>query len=253
MITTHNLSWAPSHNAPPILSEVRFSCLPNKVNGIIGPNGHGKTTLLRCLYNRLTPSAGKVCFNQVPFKEYDRKALAQKIAVVAQEYPSEFHLTVEDILHLGFLPYSSLTHQSAEFKRQQIESIAAQLELENLLYRYFDTLSGGEKQRTMIARALLQQPQVLILDEPTNHLDIHHQLSLLRFLHSTDITVICSIHDLNLAARFCDSIAVLHYGKLITQGSPEEIMTEDLLHTVFSIDASITKNITNQRVSIEFL
>ncbi|MFT6389561.1 MAG: iron complex transport system ATP-binding protein [Cellvibrionaceae bacterium] len=227
--------------------------MPNKVNGIIGPNGHGKTTLLRCLYNRLTPSAGKVCFNQVPFKEYDRKALAQHIAVVAQEYPSEFHLTVEDILHLGFLPYSSLTHKVADSRQKQVAHIAVQLELEHLLHRYFDTLSGGEKQRTMIARALLQQPQVLILDEPTNHLDIHHQMSLLRFLQRADITVICSLHDVNMAARFCDSISVLQYGKIVAQGSPEKVMTESLLSSVFSIDVAVTKNTINQRVCIELL
>ncbi|WP_444995335.1 ABC transporter ATP-binding protein [Aliikangiella sp. IMCC44359] len=253
MITTNNLTWTPDKKNAPILSAISYTSLPHKMNGIIGPNGSGKTTLLRCLYNRLQPSSGEIFFNSRPLVNYSKKQLAKHIAVVTQEYPTEFHLTVEDILNLGFLPYS-LSYKKIKFKQQDLlYSIAKKLDINHLLHRYFDTLSGGEKQRTMIARALLQQPDVLILDEPTNHLDIYHQLALLQLLKNTSLTVIYSIHDLNLAARFCDSIAVIQQGKLISQGSPEKTMTTTLFKNTFSIDASIVKSQTTQQVSIEIL
>ena len=174
-----------------------------------------------------------------------------KITVVTQEYPTAFHLTVDDILRVAFLPTVALSHVTAKQKRDKIRTVAAQLDIEPLLNRYFDTLSGGEKQRTMIARALLQQPDILILDEPTNHLDIKQQIALLTFLQTTEITVIYSIHDLSLALQFCDTLAIMDAGQLLAQGSPEWVLTQERLKTVFGVDAIVTRHPSTQRMMID--
>ena len=156
--------------------------------------------------------------------------------------PADFPLTVEDVIAMGRASHKRLLESDNSDDRALIDAAIALLDLDAMRERLFRSLSGGERQRTLVARALVQQPAVLVLDEPTNHLDIHHQINLLRFVRSLGITVIAALHDLNLAAMFCDRLCLLDHGRLVTTGLPDDVLTEDNLARVYRIEASLTRN-----------
>lgn len=223
-----------------ILRGIDFEANEGEFVGIIGPNGSGKSTLLRCLYRVLTPSEGAVFLDGKELSSYRVKESAQKLAVVAQHNYYNFEFSVRDVVMMGRAPHKrALDRDTAEdyqIMRQSLKAVGMQ-EFEE---RSFSTLSGGEQQRIILARALAQQTPCLILDEPTNHLDIKYQLWLMDIVRNLDCTVISAVHDLNIAAMYCDRLYAMKQGKVIAQGTPHELLTPDLIRELYEVDAEVS-------------
>lgn len=222
-----------------ILRGIDFEANEGEFVGIIGPNGSGKSTLLRCLYRVLTPSEGAVFLDGKELSSYRVKESAQKLAVVAQHNYYNFEFSVRDVVMMGRAPHKrALDRDTAEdyqIMRQSLKTVGMQ-EFEE---RSFSTLSGGEQQRIILARALAQQTPCLILDEPTNHLDIKYQLWLMDIVKNLDCTVISAVHDLNIAAMYCDRLYAMKQGKVIAQGTPHQLLTPDLIRELYEVDAEV--------------
>ena len=207
--------------------------------GLIGPNGSGKTSLLRCAYRFSKPERGEVHLDRHNLWQQSSRWCARRIAVVLQEFPDAFGLTVAEIVAMGRTPHKGLFDGDTEVDRQLARDALESVGLHGFEDHSFATLSGGEKQRVILARALTQQPELLILDEPTNHLDPRYQLELLQLLKRLQIGTLASIHDLNLAAAFCDRLYVIDHGRIIASGTPREVLTVDLLRDVFGVQALV--------------
>jgi iron complex transport system ATP-binding protein len=209
---------------------------PGEMVGLIGPNGSGKTTLLRTLYAALRPRAGLVTIDDQPVATLRGAELARRIAVVAQETPSDLPVTVADMVLLGRAPHRSAL---AALSREDHRAAAAALTrvgARHLADRRYATLSGGEKQRVLVARTLAQQADHLLLDEPTNHLDIGYQHELLRMVRQLGVTTVVVLHDLNLAARYCTKLILLDRGRVVVTGTPDEVLVPDTLRRVYGVD-----------------
>lgn len=206
--------------------------------GVVGPNGAGKTTLLRMLYRFQRPTGGTVRLDSDDIWALSARAVAQRIAAVLQEQPSDFALTVSEIVALGRTPHRRGFGGVGGARDAEIVAAALeQLDLHGLAHRHLGTLSGGERQRVMVARALAQEPELLILDEPTNHLDIRHQLEVLDLIRCLPLTIVTSLHDLNLASGVCDDVLLLNEGRPVGFGPPAEILTEGAVSDAFQVDA----------------
>ncbi len=222
-----------------ILDNLSFEVRRNEFIGFIGPNGAGKSSLLRCLYGKNQIDSGTLNFNQRAISEYSRRELAQQVAVLIQEPPTQFEMSVFEVVAMGLIPNRPLFSFSNLEDKQTITNALEKVELLSKSQNAFNTLSGGEKQRVMVARAIVQAPKVLILDEPTNHLDIQHQIEVLQLAKEMNITVLLSIHDLNMAAAFCDRLILMKDGRIITSGPPDSVLTQQNLEYVFSIRAQV--------------
>lgn len=231
-----------SYNSVNALESVTFEAGEGEITGIIGPNGSGKTTLLRCINRSLKPKAGTVMLDGADLSKMDRVEIAKKIGVVPQR-TTVFPFTVFDVILMGRFPH--LDVMGGE-KPEDFEVVKRAMTLTNTLHlaeRVVDELSGGELQRVIIARALAQEPEVLLLDEPTLHLDVNHQLELLDLVRSITkekrlMTILVS-HDLNLAARYCDKLIMLSDGKVHSVGSVGEVLTPRRLKEVFHVDVEV--------------
>ena len=237
-LCVRNLSWAPGRLTETLLHPTSFDLDAGRVLGIVGPNGAGKTTLLRLLYRFHRPATGSVEVDGKDIWELSAREAARRIAVVLQEQPGDFALTVREIVALGRTPHlrgfaGSLGARDAE----TVDSALYRLDLHRLADRYLNTLSGGERQRVMVARALAQEPRLLILDEPTNHLDIRHQLEVLELIRKLPLTIVTSLHDLNLAAGVCDDVLLLQSGRSIGFGAPADVLSEEAVAQAFQITA----------------
>jgi iron complex transport system ATP-binding protein len=234
VISANDVSVAYDHTL--VLDGVRLRAGPDEVVGLIGPNGSGKTTFLRTLYAALRPRAGLVTLDDEPITTLRGPELARRVAVVAQETPTDLPVTVADMVLLGRAPHRRAL---AAFTREDHQAVAAALNrvgARELADRRFATLSGGEKQRVLVARTLAQQADHLLLDEPTNHLDIRYQHELLRMVGQLGVTTVVVLHDLNLAARYCTKLVLLERGRVAAAGTPEEVLTPDTLRGVYAID-----------------
>jgi iron complex transport system ATP-binding protein len=207
------------------------------VLGVVGPNGAGKSTLLRLLYRFQKPQTGHVEVGGQDIWSMTARDSAKRIAAVLQEQASALGLTVREIVCLGRTPHVSGFSSTNSGSVQVVDDVLAQLSLHPLADRDFSTLSGGERQRVMVARALAQEPQVLILDEPTNHLDVRHQLEVVSLIRSLGLTIVVSLHDLNMAAGVCDDVLVLKDGHSKGFGPPETLLTDTLVSNTFRVDA----------------
>ena len=215
----------------------------NTFTGIIGPNGSGKSTLLKQIYRVLKPTKGKIFFDGIDIEDISSKKIARRMAVLQQENQSDFDYTVREIILMGRFPYHSFFMRDHNFEvdinlMKKYLDIVGLREQEN---QCFKTLSGGEKQRVLLARALVQEAELLILDEVTNHLDIGYQYKVLEILKGLNMTIISAIHDLNLAMKFCDQVVLIDKGRLIVTGNPKDIITRENLKEIFKIDAQIIK------------
>jgi iron complex transport system ATP-binding protein len=210
----------------------------NEVVGIVGPNGSGKSTTLRCVYRAMKPDAGAVLIDGV--EVHKRQNLARDLAALTQESQVEFDFTVAEVVEMGRLPHDRDSLRDSRVVRDALATVDA----EHLAERGFLSLSGGERQRVLIARALAQEPRVLVLDEPTNHLDIRHQLEVLGLTRGLGITVLTVLHDLNLAASYCDRLYVLDEGRLVASGTPEEVLVPELIAKVFHVTAHVVRHPT---------
>lgn len=226
----------------PILKGVNLCAEGRELVGVIGPNGSGKSTLLKCLYRVLRPSGGAVWLDGRELGEMPRKQSARSMAVVAQHNDLSFEFTVQEMVLMGRSPHKRLLERDSGADLAIAAQALAQVGLENLAQRPFSSLSGGERQRVILARALAQQAPVLILDEPTNHLDIKFQLQLMDLLRSLPCTVVAALHDLNLAAMYCDRLYVMKDGQVAGEGRPEEVLTPQLIRQVYEVEARVERD-----------
>lgn len=236
-----------------ILKDISFDIKNGAFVGIIGPNGSGKSTLLKNIYRVYKPSSGKIILDERVLSKLKEKECAQKIAVLAQESNTYFDFTVEQIVKMGRYPYKSIFEDYSKEDLQIVRQTLQKVGLENDMNRTFSTLSGGEKQRALIARALVQNADFLILDEPTNHLDIGYQIQLMDLVKNLKMTTLAAIHDINLAAMYCDYLIVIHKGKIIKVGSPEEVITVALLKEIFGVNAYVGINPINKKIQVSFM
>lgn len=224
-----NLQLAQRH----ILQHITFSLSQGRILGVVGPNGAGKSSLLKLLHGELLPTSGQIWLKNRRLSELSRREMAQQMAVVVQSPVPVFSLTTEQLLMMGLVPHKRWFAPTTSEDRQQIELALAKTGLMQLRTKTLDSLSGGELQRAFIARALVQNARIMLLDEPTNHLDVHYQHQLLTLIKQLGLTVVCCLHDLNLAASYCDDILLLNEGRMCALGSAHDVLQPELLSRVF--------------------
>ncbi|MFL0361931.1 ABC transporter ATP-binding protein [Pseudobacillus sp. 179-B 2D1 NHS] len=250
-LLVENVSY--SANGKFIIDDISLQAADKQFIGVIGPNGSGKSTLLKNASRILTPDSGKVWLNDKGLHEMPAKQAAKQLAVVSQEAAVPFDFTVEEIVAMGRHPYKKFFQHETEEDRQIIHESLAYVDMVEYGQSSFQQLSGGEKQRVFIARALAQKAGMVILDEPTNHLDIRHQLQLLDLVKKLPITVLAALHDLNLAAFYCDYIYVMNGGRMICSGTPSAVLSKDMLKEVFGVDGEIQIHPRTNKPHITFL
>jgi iron complex transport system ATP-binding protein len=243
IIEVSNLSY--SVNGKKILDGLNFEISKGEFVSIIGPNGAGKTTLIKCLSNNLGYN-GDIQLKDKNLKKYSMKEKARVIGVVPQEYNLPFNFKVKDIIKMGRNPYNDRFKKSEDYDNQIIIKSMHDTDTYQYKDRFYNSLSGGEKQRVLTARALAQKPEVLYLDEITSNLDIHNQLEILELIHDLNrlngITVVSIMHDLNLAARFSDKILLLIDGKLEKYDVPEKVIKENILTKAYNMEMIVREN-----------
>lgn len=224
-----------SYGTSAVLNDVSFTVPEGEVLGLVGPNGSGKTTLLRALYGSLAPDAGSVLLEGRDVRRIRARELARRVAVVVQEPISDLAHTVADVVLMGRVPHRGLfglrTGRDDELAARALDRAGVL----HLAGRGFDEISGGERQRVLLARALTQEAGLLLLDEPTNHLDINFQHQLLHLVRDLDVTAIVVLHDLNLAARYCDRLVMLAGGTVQAIGTPDEVLAPERVASVYGI------------------
>lgn len=225
-----------------LVSGISFEVGCGEMIGLLGPNGAGKSTLLRTVYKTIKPTSGAVFVNNHNVEQQTAGWVAQHVAAVLQDMPADFPLTVRDVVAMGRSPHKALFEADSALDRSLIDAALKLQNIEQLQDRPFRTLSGGERQRTLLARALVQQPSILVLDEPTNHLDVSYQLALLRFVRELGVTVIAALHDLNLAAMFCDRICLMHRGETVAIGLPEAVLTAERVSKVYGAEMVVERH-----------
>ena len=225
-----------------ILRGVDLRAERGELVGIIGPNGSGKSTLLKCIYRVLQPTGGVVYLDGRTLSEYSYKQSARQVAVVAQHNYYNFDFSVQDVVMMGRAPHKRALDRDNAQDHQMVAQALETVGMADFARRSFATLSGGEQQRVILARALAQDTPCLILDEPTNHLDIKFQLQLMDIVKSLDRTVIAAIHDLNIAAMYCDRLYAVKEGRVVADGTPEEVLTPELIRTVYEVNAEVFRD-----------
>ena len=223
----------------PVLRTIDLVIPEHKVLGIIGPNGSGKSTLLRCICRVLQPDGGAVLLDGRSLREYSPRQTARRMATVAQHNTYNFDFTVQDIVLMGRSPHKRAFERDDTQDYRIVSQSLAQVGMDGFQHRSFSSLSGGERQRVILARALAQQTPCLLLDEPTNHLDIRYQLQLMELVRGLGRTVITAVHDLNIAAMYCDTLVVMQAGRIVASGTPQEILTPTLIRQVYGVQARV--------------
>lgn len=221
-----------------IIEGISLVAEPGTVTGLLGPNGSGKTTLLNVLAGIQQPSAGRIVIGGDDLRQLRGRERAQRVAYVEQQASTSLDLTVRQVVELGRTPHRSWWHTVGD--SAIVDSAMAASQVSQLAEQSWLTLSGGERQRTQLARALAQQPRVLLLDEPTNHLDLGHQIDFLKTVRGLGITTIAALHDLELAAAFCDRLVVLQDGHVAAQGPVAEALTTGLLAEVYGVRGTVS-------------
>jgi len=237
-VTAENLVWGVRRKT--IVNDVSLRVSEGETLGLIGPNGSGKSSLLRLLSGLKAPQSGRVEILGQDIARVPRRALARHVAFVQQNATTDTNVSVRDVVRLGRTPHRSALPGWTAADETAVSTALVQVDMADRRGQAWQTLSGGERQRVHIARALAQSPRVMFLDEPTNHLDIHHQIEILRMVRALDVTSVVALHDLNLAAMFCDRIIVLLAGRVVACGTPAEVLTQTLLREVFRVEAEIS-------------
>lgn len=228
-----------SFGSKTILHDISLAIQDKEFVGIIGPNGSGKSTFLKCLYRVLQPSGGKIYFDGSELSSLSHRDTALKMAVVAQHSTANFDFSVLEMVLMGRSPYKGLLDRDQLDDYEIARYALAQVGLSDFESRNFNTLSGGEQQRVILARALAQRTECLVLDEPTNHLDIKYQLELMTIVKRLDATVVSAIHDLNLAAIYCDRIIALKDGHIVCSGTPQDVLSSDTIRHIYGVSAMV--------------
>ncbi len=240
-IKVENLSF--SYGGRGVLKGIDMEAQPSEITCVVGPNGSGKSTLVKCIETLLRPSGGRVLLAGEDARKMKRVAIARRIGYVPQRFDLAFSTTVFDLVLMGRRPHVSWKSSARDM--DIVIDTLVEMGLESIAMNPFHRLSGGQQQRVMVARALAQQPDCLLLDEPTSALDIAHQLELMdtvsRHAKEKGLSVLMVVHDLNLAARYADSIVMMKRGRVVVQGDPEGVLTRENLSDVFGVQAIVGK------------
>jgi iron complex transport system ATP-binding protein len=255
LINVSQLNWQIENKY--ILNNISFEVCKGEIIGVIGPNGAGKTSLLRCLTNQNNilndkNLRGSVYLNKRNLISYSSKQIAKHFAVVMQKNEMIFALSVNDVMKMGLLPHKSLFAFDTDHDKAQIILALGKVGLKHAINHKFSELSGGEQQRVLIARSIVQSSQVLILDEPTTHLDVYYQHQVLQLVKQLNLTVIMTVHDLNLASLYCQRLLLLDHGKLLADGTPTEVLTPSQLQEVFSLPCQQNIDPVNGATQVTF-
>lgn len=221
-----------------VLRDINLSVTAGEMVGLLGPNGSGKTTLLKLASGILRPNHGEIILDGSSLGEMNRKTIARNVAVVPQQFHIPFAFTTTEVVMLGRFPFIKTFSGESAADRQTAAEAMALVGLSQLAESRFDELSGGERQKVILAMALAQQPKLLLLDEPTLHLDISHQIEILELVKRLNakqkLTVIAAMHDLNLAALYFDRLILLKEGRIVADGTPSQVLTENIISEVFA-------------------
>ncbi|MBW9117582.1 ABC transporter ATP-binding protein [Rhizobium cauense] len=250
-ITVDDVSYAAGNTL--IVNGVSLTVEKGKVLGLLGPNGSGKSSLLRLICRLRKVRGGIVRLGDTDISAMARSELARRVAFVEQQATTETQLTVLDVVSLGRTPHRGVLSQWGAGDDATVHEALARVGMASRASQLWQTLSGGERQRVHVARALAQSPSELLLDEPTNHLDIQHQLEILGLISRLGTTCIIALHDLNLAAMFCDHLAVLQRGEIVATGTPQEVLTESLIGSVFGVRAHVETSPIHGRCNIQYI
>jgi iron complex transport system ATP-binding protein len=242
-----------SYTGKKTISDISLFVRKGEFVGLIGPNGSGKSTVLKNLYRALIPDEGAVTFDGINLLTMSHRDAARKIGVVGQENEVPFDFLVDESVAMGRSPHKKLfdidTKEDAAIVHHALEHMG----MENMAKRNYRHLSGGEKQRVLIARVIAQEADFLILDEPTNHLDISYQLQIFDFVRRLGVTVLSAIHDLNMASLYCDRVYVLKEGKIVLHGKPEEVFTPEHIYEIYGVRCETRTHPATGKVSITYI
>ena len=237
MIRLENVAWDVSGRR--IVEDISVGFAASAMTALVGPNGSGKTTVMHLAAGLRKPASGKVLLGDQPMDTLSPRSRARRIALVEQHPSTDLDLTVREVVALGRIPHVGAWPGARDRGRDAIDEAMEVAAVTQLAARRWQSLSGGERQRIHLARALAQQPEILLLDEPTNHLDLSHQLDFLERVSGLGLTVVAVLHDLDLAAAFCDDMVVMHQGRLHSQGTVAEVLTTELIDEVFDVTARV--------------
>ncbi|HRW33536.1 MAG TPA: ABC transporter ATP-binding protein [Thermotogota bacterium] len=254
MIQVKDLSFAYDIRTKPVLSNISLEINRGEFFGIIGPNGAGKTTLFKLLLGFLTPATGTIKILGTVINTMKRKDIAKKISAVMQEFSPAYDFTVEEIVHLGRTPYLNLFSDESKEDCLMVKRAIMEAELEGFEDKLFNRLSGGEKQRVLIAKCFAQNTPIILLDEFAAHLDIGHVQQLIQRVYKKNkedgITVVGIFHDINIASLYCDRIAVLNDSYLENVGAPSDVINNRLLENVYHADSYIVYHEDNGKPQV---
>ena len=233
-----------SYASIPVIKDICLEVAESEILGIVGPNGAGKSTLIRCIDRILAPQKGTVLLDGKDIKKLNRMEIARKMGYVPQSASQIFSTTVFDTVLMGRRPH--LSWRSNEKDIGKVLEVLQMLKIEDLAMRDINELSGGQKQKVFIARALAQEPDVLLLDEPTSNLDIKHQLEVMEIIKNIvrdkGISAVIAIHDLNLAARYSDRIVMMDNGRIFAAGNPSSVLTQDNIKLVYGVEVIVSNH-----------
>jgi len=236
-----------------ILKGVDFRLRDKEFLGIIGPNGSGKSTFLKCIYRVQRPSEGTITFDGRPLDDFSYQESARRLSVVAQHNFYSFDFPVLDVVLMGRSPHKKLLERDNLHDYELARKALAVVGMAAFEERSFSSLSGGEQQRVILARALAQQTECMVLDEPTNHLDIKYQLQIMDIVKGLGLTVAAAIHDLNIAALYCDRLLAVKDGKVAGLGTPRELLTEEFIYDLYEVRAAVSLHSETGRLNIVYL
>ncbi len=239
-IETQNISF--SYNTKEVIKNISLALEQGEFLGIIGPNGAGKSTILKILGGILKAKKGTVLVLNRDMDTMDQKQRAQKIAFVPQETHFALNFSVEDIVLMGRFPYLRAFQRESKNDLEAVEHALGHADILEFRKRPINSLSSGERQRVVLARALAQQPEILLLDEPTSHLDLHHQYAIMEFLkkmNTEGMSIIIVNHDLNLASLYCERLVLIHEGSVHSEGTPRILLNEETLRNVYRTNVKI--------------
>ena len=251
MLDAQGLHWQAA--AAHIVRDVSLHVGQGEFVGLLGPNGSGKSTLLRMIYRILRPASGRVAVDGRDVWQASARDNARAMAVLAQEGGGEFDLRVRDVVLMGRTPHQTPFARDSEEDFRAVAQALQRTDTAALAGRMFSTLSGGEKQRVLMARALAQQAPLLVLDEPTNHLDVRHQFELMNLIRGLGLTTLAALHELPLAAHYCDRLYLLHNGALVAQGTPAHVLTPETIAKVYNVRALVRPSPRTGKPLIEYL